>query len=91
MFDELDRMRAASEQERSAQQENEARAALLRDLNAAADKLQGDAALPDAPRRKNERPIAVGDRVELPGVKTHATVLSINKDGSLQLQAGVEN
>lgn len=89
VFDELDRMRAAAEQERSAQQENEARAALLRDLNAAADKLQGDAALPDAPRRKNERPIAVGDRVELPGVKTHATVLSINKDGSLQLQAGV--
>ena len=30
----------------------------------------------------------MGDRVELPGVKTHATVLSINKDGSLQLQAG---
>ena len=88
VFAELDRMRAAAEQARSAQQENEARAALLRDLNAAADKLQGNAAAPDAPRRKNARPIAVGDRVELPGIKTHATVLSINKDGSLQLQAG---
>ena len=27
--------------------------------------------------------------MELPGVKTHATVLSINKDGTLQLQAGM--
>ena len=87
-FAELNRMRAAAERQRDAQQENEARAALMARLRAAEEKVQ---ALPSAeePRRQNSRPIEVGDTVELPGVKTHATVLSVNKDGTLQLQAGM--
>ena len=87
-FAELNRMRAAAERQRDAQQENEARAALMAGLRAAEEKVQ---ALPSAeePRRQNSRPIEVGDTVELPGVKTHATVLSVNKDGTLQLQAGM--
>ena len=87
-FAELNRMRAAAERQRDAQQENEARAALMAGLRAAEEKVQ---ALPGAeePRRQNSRPIEVGDTVELPGVKTHATVLSVNKDGTLQLQAGM--
>ena len=39
--------------------------------------------------RRNSRPVAVGDTVELAGVKTRATVTAVNKDGSLQLQAGM--
>ncbi len=34
------------------------------------------------------RPIAVGDTVELAGVRTAATVVSVNGDGTLLLQAG---
>ena len=34
------------------------------------------------------RPIAEGDTVELPGVRTGATVLHVNQDGTLLLQAG---
>ena len=34
------------------------------------------------------RPIAVDDQVELPGVKMAATVLAVNGDGTLLLQAG---
>ena len=87
-FAELNRMRAAAERQRDAQQENDARAALMAGLRAAEEKVQ---AAPGAeePCRRNSRPIAVGDTVELPGVKTHATVLSVNKDGTLQLQAGM--
>ena len=87
-FAELNRMRAEAEKLRDVQQENDARAALLAGLNAAEEKLQ-DRPAAEEPKRKNERPIEVGDTVELPGVKTHATVLAVNKDGSLQLQAGM--
>ena len=41
---------------------------------------------PEAPAPS--RPIAVGDLVELAGVKTAATVLNVNGDGSMLLQAG---
>ena len=35
------------------------------------------------------RPIAVGDTVELAGVRTAAAVLAVNGDGTLQLKAGI--
>ena len=88
VFAELNRMRAEAEKLRDIQKENDARAALMAGLNAAEEKLKTLPAI-EEPRRKNSRPVAVGDTVELPGVKTHATVLSINKDGTLQLQAGM--
>ena len=88
VFAELNRMRAEAEKLRDIQKENDARAALMAGLNAAEEKLQTLPAI-EEPRRKNSRPIEVGDTVELPGVKTHATVLSVNKDGTLQLQAGM--
>ena len=88
VFAELNRMRSEAEKLRDIQKENEARAALMAGLNAAEEKLQPLPAERE-PLRKNSRPIAVGDSVELPGVKTHATVIAINKDGTLQLQAGM--
>ena len=86
-FAELNRMRRIAEQQKDLQEENEKRAALLRELNAAEDKLHSQPE--EEPMRRNSRPVAVGDTVELAGVKTRATVTAVNKDGSLQLQAGM--
>jgi len=38
---------------------------------------------------KPSRPIRVGDLVEIPGVRQNAEVVSVGKDGTLQLKAGV--
>lgn len=86
-FAELDRMRREAQRQRDIQAENDARAALMGQLNAAEEKLH------DAPReekrpQKNSRPVAVGDTVELDGVKTPATVAAVNKDGTLLLRCG---
>ena len=41
------------------------------------------------PIPKPSRPIRAGDLVEIPGVKTPAEVVSVGKDGTLQLKAGI--
>ena len=41
------------------------------------------------PIPKPSRPIRVGDLVEIPGVRQNAEVVSVGKDGVLQLKAGV--
>ena len=43
---------------------------------------------PQEPAYAPSRPIEVGDLVELPGVKMAASVLAVNNDGTLLLQAG---
>ncbi len=47
------------------------------------------AARPEEPAPPPTRPARAGDTVELVKMGTQATVLSVNKDGSLQLQAGI--
>ena len=79
--------RQQQRQQANYQQMNDERAALRHELKEAEEQLRekDEAAEPDyAP----SRPIAVGDLVELPGVKTAATVLNVNGDGTLLLQAG---
>ncbi len=86
-FYELDEMRKKSKAEQDAQRINAARSSMLRGLNEAEDKL-GAAPVRQAP--PPTRPAVKGDTVELvkmPG--THATVLDVKKDGTLQLQAGI--
>jgi len=86
-FRELDDMRKKSKAEQDAQRINEARAALRHRLNQAEDAL---GAPPETPAPPPTRPAVKGDTVELvrmPG--THATVLDVKKDGTLQLQAGI--
>ncbi len=86
VFRELNEMRSRSERE-DWQRENEARSALKRRLNEAEDALGGEAELPAPPAT---RPAREGDTVELVGMGgTRATVLSVGKDGTLQLQAGI--
>lgn len=87
IFAELEELRRRQIQQADYQTLNDGRAAVRRSLKEA----EADLALPDGleePRYTPSRPIAVGDRVELSGVKTAAQVLAVNADGTLLLQAG---
>ena len=69
------------------QQVNDGRAQARHLLNEAEKNIGGPAQEPEAP--PPTRPAKAGDTVELVSMGTKATVLSVNKDGSLQLQAGI--
>ncbi|HIW93712.1 MAG TPA: endonuclease MutS2 [Candidatus Flavonifractor merdipullorum] len=86
VFRELDDMRRRQRKEDDWQRVNEARAGLRRQLNEAGDRLGQQ---PEAPVPPPTRPAKAGDTVELVKMGTRATVLSVNKDGVLQLQAGI--
>ncbi len=66
---------------------NQRQADLRRNLNEVEEKLH--AAQPQRDRPKPSRGILVGDTVELLKLGTKASVIAINKDGTLQLQAGI--
>ncbi len=86
IFDELDDLRRRQQKAVDIQAVNDAKAAARHKLNEVNDLLhtREEEPQPMAP----SRPIAVGDTVELPGVRTGATVLNVNQDGTLLLQAG---
>ena len=69
------------------QQVNDGRAEARRLLNEAERSIGGAAQEPEAP--PPTRPARAGDTVELVSRGTRASVLSVNKDGTLQLQAGI--
>ncbi|HJA62560.1 MAG TPA: endonuclease MutS2 [Candidatus Intestinimonas stercoravium] len=86
VFAELNDMRRRQEKEASWQEQNERRAGLRHKLNQAEDALGSG---PDLPAPPPTRPARAGDTVELVKMGTKATVIAVNKDGSLQLQAGI--
>ena len=88
VFQELSDMRKAQAKADRALNDNEARAALRRKLNEAEDAISKRDARQE-PIPKPSRPIREGDLVEIPGVRTPAEVVSVGKDGTLQLKAGV--
>ena len=71
------------------QTENEARAALRRNLNEAKDTIVGQEE--EAPPPPPTRPAVAGDTVEHLRLGVQAEVVSVKKDGSLQLRAGAMN
>ena len=87
-YDEIKQMRKAM---RSAgadvQGFNEKQAQIRRSLNEAEEKYREKKA--PVSRPKPSRAPKAGDTVELLKLGTKATVLAVNKDGSLQLQAGI--
>ena len=88
VFAELAEMRKAQAKAERTLNANEARAELRRKLNEAEDAVsKRDARQEPIPRPS--RPIQVGDLVEIPGVRQNAEVVSVGKDGTLQLKAGV--
>ena len=90
-FAEIDRMRAQVNESEDHRAANEARTKLLRSLNEAEGRFAQHDALPQE-KRAPTRDAVAGDTVELlnmGGVK--AEVVAVNRDGSLQLRAGVMN
>ena len=86
IFDQLEELRKQQTRAANFQQVNDAKAAIRHDLKEAEAVLHSRDQEPEVPAPS--RPIAVGDLVELAGVKTAATVLNVNGDGSMLLQAG---
>lgn len=87
VFKELNEMRRRQEQAKDWVNDNDQRADLRRRLNEAENGLGiQESEQPVAPPTRDA---VVGDMVELVKMGTQAEVVAINKDGTLQLQAGI--
>ena len=87
VFKELNEMRRRQENAREWVDDNDQRADLRRRLNEAEDALGGKQE--NVPPPPPARPAVAGDTVELVKMGTQAEVVAVNKDGTLQLQAGI--
>ena len=87
IFAQLDQLRRQQQRQINFQELNDAKAAVRHSLNQAQEALHLRSE-PQEPAYAPSRPIEVGDLVELPGVKMAASVLAVNNDGTLLLQAG---
>ena len=87
VFAELKDMRRQQQKQDNWQAVNDRRAEARRLLNEAERGIGGGEAEQEVP--PPTRPAVEGDTVELVSMGTRATVLAVNKDGSLQLQAGI--
>ncbi|MEG0596509.1 MAG: endonuclease MutS2 [Oscillospiraceae bacterium] len=85
-FAELNKMRRQQQKNADFQEMNDTRTGLRHRLNEAENALDK---APEIPVPPMVRPAVVGDTVQLVSMGTQATVLSVNKDGALQLQAGI--
>ncbi len=86
VFKELNEMQVRQEQATSWVDDNEQRAELRRQINEAEQEL-GDRE-PVPPAREGSRPAVQGDTVLLVRMGVRAEVISVEKDGMLQLRAG---
>ncbi len=87
-FNDLAELRRLQAQADSARNINDAQAAIRAGLHQAEERLRSEKDRPE-PIPKPSRPIQKGDLVEFPGVRQPAEVISVGKDGTLQLKAGV--
>ena len=87
VFHELDQMKKKQKEGQDWQNVNQQRSALRQRINQADEKFH-TRSLPQEEETPT-RPAQVGDTVELKRMGTRAQVLQVNKDGSLQLQAGI--
>ena len=85
--DEIKALKKSLTESNDVQDVNRRQADLRRSLNEAEDKLRQGTAQKDRPAPSRE--IMIGDTVELLKLGTRANVIAFNKDGSLQLQAGI--
>lgn len=86
-FREIEKLRREAASDTDWQRLNEAKAQLRQGLNEAAGKVTPEREAPV--ERKPTRPAVKGDTVEILSIGSRATVLEVNPDGTLQLQAGI--
>ncbi|MEG1632435.1 MAG: endonuclease MutS2 [Oscillospiraceae bacterium] len=87
-FAELDEMRERLSEDEDHRAANEARAELRRRLNEAEGKFSEKAQVPQEPKKPG-RPAVAGDTVEIISMGVKAQVVSVERDGTLKLLAGV--
>lgn len=85
-FKDIEKLRKSVASDTDWQRLNEAKAQLRGELNKARDKL---GAQEEEAERKPTRPAVPGDTVEILSIGTKASVISVGKDGTLELQAGI--
>lgn len=85
-FREIERLRKSAATETDWQRLNEAKAEMRKSLNDAEAKL---GAREEAEKPVPTRPAAAGDTVEILSIGARADVIKVNKDGTLELQAGI--
>ena len=86
IFRELDELQRQQRKHADFQAVNDAKAGIRHDLRETREALHAEEEAPQT--FTPSRPMEAGDMVELPGVRTGATVLNVNADGTLLLQAG---
>jgi DNA mismatch repair protein MutS2 len=87
VMDELKQLRAQASAGEDWQRLNAAKSEVYRRLNEAESRPADTS--DNTPSGAPHRPIAAGDRVRLTSLGTSADVISVNPDGSLNLQAGI--
>ena len=91
VYAELDEMRRQANEEQQADEINRARTELRRRLNEKEAALRTPEEAAPAENRKSARALRPGDIVQIKSMGVKAEVLSVSKDGSVNLKAGIMN
>ena len=91
VYAELDEMRRHANDEQQADEINRARTELRRRLNEKEASLREQEELPAQEVQKSSRKLQAGDTVRIKAMGVKAEVVSVNKDGTVTLKAGIMN
>ena len=91
VYKELDEMRRHANDEQQADEINRARTELRRRLNEKEASLRETEDLPAEEEKKSSRKLHAGDTVKIKAMGVKAEVVSVNKDGTVNLKAGIMN
>ena len=91
VYAELDEMRRHANDEQQADEINRARTELRRRLNEKEASLREAEELPAEEEKKSARKLRPGDTVRIKAMGVKAEVISVGKDGSVNLKAGIMN
>ena len=91
VYAELDEMRRHANDEQQADEINRARTELRRRLNEKEASLRAQEDLPAQQDQKSSRKLQAGDTVRIKAMGVKAEVVSVNKDGTVNLKAGIMN
>ena len=91
VYAELDEMRRHANDEQQADEINRARTELRRRLNEKEAALRDQEDIPAEEDKKSSRKLQAGDTVRIKSMGVKAEVVSVNKDGTVNLKAGIMN
>ena len=91
VYAELDEMRRHANDEQQADEINRARTELRRRLNEKEATLRDTEELPAEEDKKSSRKLQTGDTVRIKSMGVKAEVISVNRDGTVNLKAGIMN